>query len=56
MGDESAIDQGHVGLAVARAGFTHTGTLPQVGRKFDRWLDLAFLTLVLGESDRGRTV
>ncbi|MDE1145314.1 MAG: GNAT family N-acetyltransferase [Azospirillaceae bacterium] len=26
-----------------RFGFTETGRLPQVGRKFDRWLDLVFL-------------
>jgi phosphinothricin acetyltransferase len=28
-------------------GFVHTGTLPQVGFKFGRWLDLAFYQLVL---------
>lgn len=28
-------------------GFQHTGTLPQVGFKFGRWLDLAFYQLVL---------
>ena len=26
-----------------RAGFVQTGLMPQVGRKFGRWLDLAFL-------------
>ena len=30
-----------------KLGFTHVGTLPQVGRKFDRWLDLAFYELIL---------
>ncbi len=30
-----------------RHGFQMAGTLPQVGRKFDRWLDLVFCTLVL---------
>lgn len=29
-------------------GFTDAGTLPQIGRKFDRWLDLSILTLPLG--------
>lgn len=39
-------------IALHRAlGFSHSGTLPQVGTKFSRWLDLAFLTLVLGASD-----
>jgi L-amino acid N-acyltransferase len=28
-------------------GFTEAGVLPQVGRKFDRWLDLAFLVKLL---------
>jgi len=28
-------------------GFTPAGVLPQVGRKFDRWLDLAFLVKLL---------
>ncbi len=28
-------------------GFTDAGTLRQVGRKFDRWLDLTFFTLAL---------
>ncbi len=26
-----------------RAGFAECGTLPEVGRKFDRWLDLTFM-------------
>jgi phosphinothricin acetyltransferase len=32
----------HAGL-----GFTTAGTLTQVGRKFDRWLDLTFMQLML---------
>jgi phosphinothricin acetyltransferase len=28
-------------------GFTRGGTLPQVGRKFDRWLDLLFMVRLL---------
>ena len=28
-------------------GFCHVGTLPQVGFKFGRWLDLAFWQLTL---------
>lgn len=31
----------------AQLGFTHVGTLPQVGFKFGRWLDLAFYQLLL---------
>ncbi|RCK67933.1 N-acetyltransferase [Desertihabitans brevis] len=30
-----------------RLGFVESGRLPQVGRKFDRWLDLVFTVLVL---------
>ncbi|WP_100085379.1 GNAT family N-acetyltransferase [Nitrospirillum viridazoti] len=30
-----------------RYGFSETGRLPQVGRKFDRWLDLVFLQKIL---------
>lgn len=30
-----------------KLGFVRTGLLPQVGRKFGRWLDLAFLQLTL---------
>lgn len=29
-----------------RLGFTESAVLPQVGRKFDRWLDVIFMTLV----------
>lgn len=31
-----------------RLGFTETAVLPQVGRKFDRWLDIVFVTRCLG--------
>lgn len=31
-------------------GFVDCGRLPQVGRKFDRWLDLAFLVKLVGRS------
>ena len=34
----------HLGL-----GFRQVGLMPQVGAKFDRWLDLAFLQLVLDD-------
>jgi len=30
-----------------RAGFADNGTLPQVGRKFDRWLDLTLMVKLL---------
>ena len=30
-----------------RVGFTVAGTLPQVGRKFERWLDLTFMVRLL---------
>ncbi|WBU65069.1 GNAT family N-acetyltransferase [Paracoccus aerodenitrificans] len=32
-----------------RLGFQHVGLLPQVGAKFGRWLDLAFLQLALDD-------
>jgi phosphinothricin acetyltransferase len=30
-----------------RLGFEHVATIPEVGRKFNRWLDLAILRLAL---------
>ena len=30
-----------------KLGFVESGRLPQVGRKFDRWLDVVFMTQVL---------
>ena len=30
-----------------RLGFEHVGTLREVGRKFDRWLDVVLMELVL---------
>lgn len=51
VGGISAENEGSIWLH-ERAGFTRTGTIPQAGRKFDRWLDLAFLTLVLDGSDQ----
>ncbi|MBS0562559.1 MAG: N-acetyltransferase [Proteobacteria bacterium] len=32
-------------------GFTRAGTLVEVGRKFDRWLDLLFMQLILPDQD-----
>ena len=44
-----AIDAGNAGSIALheRMGFRHVGTLPQVGFKFGRWLDLAFYQLLL---------
>lgn len=33
----------------AALGFAEVGRLPQVGRKFDRWLDLVFMEKILGD-------
>jgi L-amino acid N-acyltransferase YncA len=43
------IDAGNAGSIALheRLGFRHAGTLPQVGFKFGRWLDLAFFQLLL---------
>ncbi|MBV8618206.1 MAG: N-acetyltransferase [Curvibacter sp.] len=44
-----AIDAGNAASRALheRLGFSHVGTLPQVGFKFGRWLDLAFYQLLL---------
>ncbi|ULA64297.1 MAG: hypothetical protein LZF86_120018 [Nitrospira sp.] len=41
IGGIDAANAGSIALH-QRLGFTHVGTLPQVGFKFGRWLDLAF--------------
>lgn len=33
-----------------RLGFVEVARMPQVGRKFDRWLDLVFMQLTLGQN------
>lgn len=45
----AGIDAANSGSIVLheRLGFKHVGTLPQVGFKFGRWLDLAFYQLLL---------
>ena len=45
----AAIDASNTGSVTLheRLGFQHVGTLPQVGFKFGRWLDLAFYQLLL---------
>ncbi len=35
-----------------RAGFTRAAVLPQVGRKFERWLDLLFMHKLLAPEDQ----
>lgn len=34
-----------------RLGFVTSGQMPQVGRKFGRWLDLTFMQLILGAKE-----
>ncbi|HEV3429651.1 MAG TPA: GNAT family N-acetyltransferase [Paraburkholderia sp.] len=46
MGAIDATNAGSVALH-ERLGFKHVGTLPEVGFKFGRWLDLAFYQLLL---------
>ncbi len=46
VGAIDATNAGSIALH-ARLGFQHVGTLPQVGFKFGRWLDLVFYQLLL---------
>lgn len=46
LGGIDASNAGSIALH-ERLGFSHVGTLPQVGFKFGRWLDLAFYQLLL---------
>lgn len=46
VGGIDASNAGSIALH-ERLGFRHVGTLPQVGFKFGRWLDLAFYQLLL---------
>ncbi|WP_417806636.1 GNAT family N-acetyltransferase [Thioclava sp.] len=47
----AAIDAANTGSVRLheRLGFAHVGMMPQVGKKFGRWLDLALLQLVLDD-------
>lgn len=40
-------------LLHSRLGFIKVGHLQAVGRKFDRWLDLVFMQLTLGDGSQG---
>jgi phosphinothricin acetyltransferase len=46
IGGIDATNSGSIALH-EKLGFRHVGTLPQVGFKFGRWLDLAFYQLLL---------
>jgi L-amino acid N-acyltransferase YncA len=46
IGGIDATNAGSIALH-EQLGFKHVGTLPQVGFKFDRWLDLSFYQLLL---------
>ena len=46
IGGIDATNAGSIALH-ERLGFKHVGTLPQVGFKFSKWLDLAFYQLLL---------
>lgn len=45
----AGIEAGNIGSIALHAGlgFVEVGRLPQVGRKFERWLDLAFMEKIL---------
>ena len=47
----AAVESGNTGSIVMhkRLDFLQVGRMPQVGAKFDRWLDLTLLQLVLDE-------
>lgn len=47
----AAVESSNTGSIIMhkRLGFLQVGRMPQVGAKFDRWLDLTFLQLVLDE-------
>lgn len=47
----AAIESGNTGSIIMhkRLDFMQVGRMPQVGAKFDRWLDLTFLQLVLDD-------
>ena len=47
----AAIDAANTGSVRLheRLGFAHVGMMPQVGKKFGRWLDLALLQLLLDD-------
>lgn len=51
VGCIDASNQGSIALH-ERLGFTHSGTLQQVGFKFGRWLDAAFYQLLLNTPAR----
>lgn len=50
----AGIEAGNTGSIALheKLGFRQVGLLPQVGTKFGRWLDLAFLQLLLDDGDR----
>ncbi len=47
IGDSA--NEGSIGLHTA-LGFAHIGTLPSVGWKFDRWLDVVIMQRPIGDS------
>ena len=51
IGGVDASNAASIGLHLS-LGFEQVAHFRQVGRKFDRWLDLAFVQLVLDEGDR----